>query len=66
MTKNLCALIVGAMLLPPAFNAQAQQAKRVHRIGVLSSSYTSSSSPNVQAFRQALRALGRVEGKDIE
>jgi putative ABC transport system substrate-binding protein len=66
MTKNLRALIVGVVLLPPAFNAQAQQAKRVHRIGILSSSYTSSSSPNVQAFRQALRGLGRVEGKDIE
>src|SRR5512132_1068599 len=66
MTKKLCALIIGVMLLPPAFNAQAQQAKRVQRIGILSSSYTASSSPNVQAFRQALRGLGRVEGKDIE
>ena len=46
--------------------ADAQQAKRVHHIAVLSSSYTSSRSINVRAFRQALHELGHTEGKDID
>ena len=43
--------------------AQAQQPKKVARIGYLSGS--SSARPNVQAFRQGLKDRGYIEGKNI-
>lgn len=45
--------------------AQAQQPKRIPRIGLLISSHPSPAFPRVEAFRQGLRELGYVEGKDI-
>jgi len=50
------------MLLALPFPARAQQAKKVHRIGYLS---TSSNPSSPSAFRQGLRELGYVEGKNI-
>ncbi len=45
--------------------AQAQQPARIHRIGILIASSASSFSARVEAFRQRLRELGYVEGKNI-
>ncbi len=45
--------------------AQAQQAKKVPRIGYLSPGSISSTLPNREAFQQGLRGLGYVEGKNI-
>ncbi len=45
--------------------AQAQQPKKVPRIGFLGASSSSSLSSRVEAFRQGLRELGYVEGKNI-
>ena len=45
--------------------AQAQQPARIHRIGFLSASSGSVFSARVEAFRQRLRQLGYVEGKNI-
>ena len=45
-------------------SADAQQAGKVYRIGFLSGGFPGSS-PNVEAFRQGLRDLGYVEGKNI-
>jgi ABC-type uncharacterized transport system substrate-binding protein len=57
-------LLVGALLLALSIPAQAQQAKKVWRIGVLSGGY---GAQNVQldALRQGLRELGYVEGQNI-
>jgi putative tryptophan/tyrosine transport system substrate-binding protein len=63
MKKSLVALIVA--LITSRVSVEAQQSKRLQRIVVLSASYTSSKSANVQAFRQALHELGYIEGKDI-
>ncbi len=45
--------------------AQAQQATKVPRIGYLSGDSASSESARTEAFRQGLRELGYVEGKNI-
>src|SRR5947209_5216519 len=44
--------------------AEAQQPKKVHRIGVLSPG-SPGPSPLLDAFRQGLRELGYVEGQNI-
>jgi putative ABC transport system substrate-binding protein len=49
------------MLLAPCFPAQAQQPKKVQRIGFLSPGSLGS----FVAFRQGLRELGYLEGKNI-
>ena len=70
MTRRLFAL--GAALFALYFllcafcpSAHAQQPKKVPQIGYLAAGFARSSSPRVEAFRQGLRALGYVEGKDI-
>ena len=45
--------------------AEAQQPARIHRIGMLSPSSESFFSARDEAFRQRLRQLGYVEGKNI-
>ena len=63
MHSALC--LLGALLLTLSFPAQAQQSLKVQRIGFLDFSSRSSESAYVEAFRQGLRALGYVEGKNI-
>jgi len=65
MTKNILALIIGAILLAHTFDAEAQQPTKVPRIGFLSSLSSAAVSARVDAFRQGLRELGYVEGKNI-
>jgi putative ABC transport system substrate-binding protein len=45
--------------------AEAQQAKKAPQIGYLAAGFARSASPRVEAFREGLRALGYVEGKDV-
>ncbi len=53
-------------LLAAPLVAEAQQAGKVHRIGILSPAYPPSGpSPLFEAFRQGLRELGYVEGQNI-
>ena len=63
MHSALC--ILGAVLLTLSFPAQAQQSLKVPRIGFLDFSSRSLESAYVEAFRQGLRELGYVEGKNI-
>ena len=55
---------VGALLFALSFEAEAQELKRVPRIGFLTSSPSVFPDRN-EAFRQGLRELGYVEGKNI-
>jgi putative ABC transport system substrate-binding protein len=57
----LCLLLTG-FLLP---NAEAQQSEKVHRIGLLMSASPAATAPWIDAFRQALRDLGYIEGKNL-
>ena len=45
--------------------AEAQQPTKIPRIGYLSGSSLSAISARIEAFRQGLRELGYVEGKNI-
>jgi hypothetical protein len=56
--------IVLALTLVGA-RAEAQQPKKVHRIGYLSSSDPASDSPRLEAIRLALPDLGYIEGQNI-
>jgi putative ABC transport system substrate-binding protein len=58
-------LALCSMLLAPCFPAQAQQAGKIFRIGYLDSSTASGSAVLVDAFRQELKKLGWIEGKNI-
>ena len=49
----------------PCFPAEAQQPARIPRIGILIAPSASFFSARVEAFRQRLRELGYVEGKNI-
>ena len=59
------AILMGAMLFALCSSADAQQTGKIPRIGYLGSGSPSSGQTQVDAFRQGLRDLGYVEGKNI-
>ena len=65
MNKKVIGLALSALLLALSFTAEAQQAKKVPRIGVLASTTPSSMKDTLDPFRQRLHELGYVEGKNI-
>jgi putative ABC transport system substrate-binding protein len=65
MRKNSFRLILCAILVALCTHVKAQQPKKVARIGYIGGSSRSSSSASMKAFRQGLRDLGYVEGKNI-
>jgi putative ABC transport system substrate-binding protein len=60
----LVTLASGLVAAPLA--AEAQQAKKIYRIGLMIGGSVSSSAHLIDGFRQGLRELGWVEGKNIE
>jgi putative tryptophan/tyrosine transport system substrate-binding protein len=56
-------ILIAVVLLAVAVIAQAQQPPKIPRLGVLL--VTSLSAARIEAFRQGLRELGYVEGKNI-
>ena len=63
MNRNLWLL---AVLLLTSFNlAEAQQPKKVSRLGYLSASDPATESTRFEAIRLALRELGYIEGQNI-
>jgi putative ABC transport system substrate-binding protein len=58
-------ILVAVGLLTLAVIAEAQQPKKIPRIGFLGASSPSAISARIEAFRQGLRELGYVEGKNI-
>src|SRR5215475_11836568 len=62
MKKKILIFLVATMLLASVYLAEAQQPPKIPRIGFLTSV---AGDPATEAFRQSLRELGYVEGKDI-
>src|SRR5882724_9035526 len=58
-------ILLAVVLLALGVIAEAQPPKKVPRIGYLGAASPSASSERIEAFRQGLRELGYVEGKNI-
>jgi putative tryptophan/tyrosine transport system substrate-binding protein len=57
--------LLGSMLLAPCSVAEAQQPKKVPRIGYLSPVDAATDSPRAEGIRLALRERGYIEGQNI-
>jgi putative tryptophan/tyrosine transport system substrate-binding protein len=65
MRRTLTSLALGAMLFALGFPAEAQQPKKVYRIGYLSGSDAATDAPRFEGIQLALRELGYIEGQNI-
>jgi putative tryptophan/tyrosine transport system substrate-binding protein len=68
MRKNVICLTLCAMLFALCSSADAQQSSKIPRVGFLlqrASPTPTTSDPFADAFRQGLRDLGYIEGKNI-
>ncbi|HEU4340590.1 MAG TPA: ABC transporter substrate-binding protein [Candidatus Binatia bacterium] len=63
--RSVVSLTLCAMLLALCVSAEAQQAKKVPRIGALLSGSSSTTAHYIEAFRQGLGELGYAEGRNI-
>ena len=65
MSKKITGLALGVMLLAISSQADAQQPKKVARIGFLAPATRTGYQHYTDAFLQGLRELGYVEGQNI-
>ena len=65
MKKNISGFALGAMLLALSVLAEAQQPAKIPRIGYLTTFSPSVIAARIEGFRQGLRELGYVEGKNL-
>src|SRR6266508_3806498 len=62
---RLSSILIAVLMLAVAVMAEAQQPKKVFRIGYLSSGNPTSESARAEGIRLALRELGYIEGQNI-
>src|SRR5215467_3932511 len=65
MSQKIFGFTFSAVLLVLSFQAEAQQPKKVPQVGYLDAGFPSMNATRIEAFRQGLRDLGYVEGKNI-
>jgi putative tryptophan/tyrosine transport system substrate-binding protein len=65
MKRSLMLLLIVVVTVAQGISAEAQQPKKVARIGFLIAASRSAISARTDAFRQGLRELGYMEGKNI-
>ena len=65
MTKKILNWLLATVLLTDASLAEAQQPQKIPRLGYLTPASASANAARIEAFRQGLRELGYVEGKNI-
>jgi putative tryptophan/tyrosine transport system substrate-binding protein len=66
MARRFLGLFVTTFLVLTVFFAEAQQPKKLPRVGYLSASSAAEALFRTEAFRQGLRELGYVEGKTLD
>jgi putative tryptophan/tyrosine transport system substrate-binding protein len=64
MIKKVIGLALCSVILALCSGAEAQQTGKIHRIGLLISASSTATAPYIEAFRQRMRELGYVEGKN--
>jgi len=62
---HLGSVALAAVLLTALVAAEAQQARKVFRVGVVLGGTLTSRQSQLDAFRQGMRELGYVEGRDV-
>ncbi len=62
---GVLSILFVVLLLAFAVIGEAEQPTKIPRIGILEPATSASISDRIEAFRQGLRELGYVEGKDI-
>ena len=62
--RTYLGVMAGGLLAAP-LAAEAQQAGKVYRIGMLERTSPGTNAANLEAFRRGLRELGYVEGKNL-
>jgi putative tryptophan/tyrosine transport system substrate-binding protein len=65
MKTKMIMILWAALIMVSVRAADAQESKKIPRIGYLSGSSASLSAPRREAFRQGLRELGYIEGQNI-
>src|SRR6266481_1063979 len=65
MNRKILGFAVVTVTLASVIPADAQQPKKVPRIGVISPAFPSAAAPFIEAFREGLHDLGYIEGKNI-
>src|SRR5262249_12032883 len=65
MNKRLLVSLVSTLILASGYTSEAQQPKKVPRIGFMIGTSPSIVPDRVEGFRRGLRELGYVEGKNI-
>jgi putative tryptophan/tyrosine transport system substrate-binding protein len=65
MNYKVILFLLAASVLTCSHLAKAQQPAKVHRIGFLIGTFPSTNAARIDAFREGLRELGYVEGKNV-
>ncbi len=65
MNRKIIVPTLCVMLIALCVAANAQQAKKIPRIGFLNALFPTTNPARIEAFRQGLREVGYVEGKNI-
>jgi putative ABC transport system substrate-binding protein len=65
MSKKIFCLALVAMLFASCFSVEAQQPKKISRVGFIGASSAASAGHYLEAFRHGLHELGYVEGENI-
>jgi hypothetical protein len=65
MKKKIAVLTLSATLFALCLPAEAQQPKKIPRIGYLSPTDPATECARAEAIRMALRELGHIEGQNI-
>ena len=65
MNEKILALALGALLFALCLSAEAQQPKKIPRIGYLNPGDPAIRVYRIEAFRQGLKELGYIEGENI-